>query len=300
MNKPVSIVVIFILLLLVNVISSCKPGVPRKYLSPGKMEDILYDYHVAKGMISFNEADSDTLLYQVYKLAVLKKYGISEADFDSSMVYYTRHTHRLHKIYENLAKRLSQEAMAMGASASEIKQSMGITEAGDTANIWSGEESFVLSPQPGFNVYSYTLEADSSYHAGDDFILIFDARFIYQEGMRDGIALISLTFNNDSTTSQMMRLNVDNTYRVDIGDHERLGIKKVSGYFILNRNQKQDSQTTLKLMSVTQLALLRIHTPEPEKKPEPEERKDTLNVALPIKGDSDSIVRPKNLPKLER
>ena len=72
---------------------ACKPTVPGEYISPDDMVDVLYDYYVSQAM-----ADQDTkdgkMGYnrRVYFLAVLKKHGVTEAEFDSSMVYYHRRT----------------------------------------------------------------------------------------------------------------------------------------------------------------------------------------------------------------
>ena len=97
---------------------ACKPSMPDDVLSPGKMEDILYDYHLADGM-AYAEANYDQLGYKkmVYREAALRKHGVTKAEFDSSMVYYYRHTEKLHDIYLNLAKRLNNDALALGATA---------------------------------------------------------------------------------------------------------------------------------------------------------------------------------------
>ena len=194
-------------LLSLTLVVGCKPGIPSEYLSPGEMEDILYDYHIARAMNSNDYQNGDTLTTHVYKLAVLKKYGVSEADYDSSLVYYTRHSTLLRDIYERLAKRLSNDALALGASASEVNQYTALSNTGDTANVWTGDHSFILSQQSGFNVYSFTVVADTAFKPGDRLVLGFNTQFIYQDGMRDAVALMAVTFNNDSVTSRMTRMS---------------------------------------------------------------------------------------------
>lgn len=243
-------------------VAGCKPRIPGKYLSKSKMEDILYDYHLADAMSSVDGDYNDTLRTRIYKLSVLQKHGVSEADFDSSMVYYVRHAEHMRDIYDHLSKRLSDEAMALGASTSEVNQYLTLSETGDTANIWKGDRSFILSMQPGFNVYPFSLKADTTFEAGDRFILTFDTKFVFQDGMRDGVALLAITFDNDSVASHMTRITMDNQYRIDINDSKRMGIKMLSGYFALNRNQNSDSQTTLKLMHVGNITLIRMHVAE--------------------------------------
>ena len=265
-----------LLLTLLFTVSACRSR-EKKHLSQGKMEEILYDYHVADAISGMDYDYKDTLRMRVYKQAVLKKHGVSEADFDSSMVYYTRHADQLYKIYERLSKRFADEAIALGTSASEANQYMTITNTGDTANIWTGDPSCVLTQHPGFNVYSFTLTADSTYKPGDRFVLSYDTKFIFQDGMRDAMALLSVTFENDSTASAMTRMYADNLYKVDISDTEKLGIKQVSGYFALHHNPNSDSQSTLKLMHVGNIALVRLHAGN---EPAQEEKSRAVRPAL--------------------
>ena len=71
--------------------ASCKPSLPRDVLSKGKMTDILFDYHIALAMAQ-NEDGGSEKNSLAYREAVLKKHDVTSADFDSSMVYYMRHT----------------------------------------------------------------------------------------------------------------------------------------------------------------------------------------------------------------
>jgi hypothetical protein len=260
----------------VLLLMGCAPSVPGKYIQPGEMEDILYDYHIAEAMANDYESRRDTLLMRVYKAAVLKKHGYSEAEFDSSMVYYMRHADRLHHIYESLAKRLENKSVALGGAANDFSKYSSSSLSGDTANVWTGDATFVLMPVSAFNTYSFNVKVDSSYHAGDKLLLNFDTQFIYQDGMRNGVALFAVKLKNDSVISRNVHMSGSSHYSVEIADVDRVGIKEVKGYFILNRsyNASAESQTTLKLMIVNHISLVCIHTKEPEKVPE----KDTVAV----------------------
>ena len=93
--------------------ASCKPSLPRDVLSKGKMTDILFDYHIALAMAQSEDGGSEKNSL-AYREAVLKKHDVTSADFDSSMVYYMRHTELLHDVYKDLAERLDKEAVALG------------------------------------------------------------------------------------------------------------------------------------------------------------------------------------------
>jgi hypothetical protein len=132
----------FLVVLVVCLLASCKPALPGDIISPGKMEDILYDYHLALAMLQHDNKGSENLVWQeTYKLAVLEKHDVSEAEFEKSMEYYMRHADLMHDIYENLAERMEEEAVAQGATASDLNQYGSLTARGDTADIWAGRRA---------------------------------------------------------------------------------------------------------------------------------------------------------------
>ena len=254
------------LLVLVLLLCSCKPRVPYKYIQPDKMEDILYDYHIAEAIANDYEHPRDTLLLRVYKKAILDKYGSNETEFDASMVYYTRHADRLHKIYENLYERLSNTAISLGGTVNELNRYGSLSATGDTANVWNGDRSFVLLHHPAFNKYSFKLEADTTFHAGDKIALHFNSQFIFQDGMRDAIVVLAMKLSNDSVITRNMHVSGSSPQSIEVFDDKRLGIKEVKGFFLLNNNlnRASENQTTMKIIVVNQISLIRMHTPKPE------------------------------------
>lgn len=248
-------------------LGSCKPTVPRQYIQPGDIEDILYDYHIADGMAQNIQGGDKGAKQVAYRAAVLKKYGVTQAEFDSSMVYYMRHADQLHDIYENISQRLSDEAMAQGASAGEVNRFGMLSANGDTADVWAGEKSMVLIPQMPYNQNSFSFVTDTAFHRGDMVLLTFKADFVYQDGMRDGIAVLAVRFNNDSIASQMLHLSSSNRFSVQINDRDHLGIKEIKGFFLLNKNSFEGkSATTLQLMFIHHIQLVRIHEKKDDKK----------------------------------
>ena len=104
----------------------------------------------------------------------------------------------MHDIYQNLAKRLDSEAVALGASANELSQFGTITSQGDTATVWNYRQTAVLIPQAPYNTISFEVKADTAYHRGDKMILSFEGRFIFQDGARNGTAMLAVFYDNDS------------------------------------------------------------------------------------------------------
>ena len=278
------------------VIVACKPGVPSDFLQPGELEDILYDLHIADGM-AVTEGNYQDVAFRrmAYREAVLRKYNITEAVLDSSLTYYYRHTERLHEIYKNLAKRLDSEAVTLGASANELSQFGTITSQGDTATVWNYRQTAVLMPQAPYNTISFEVKADTAYHQGDKIILAFDGRFVYQDGSRNGLALLAVCFSNDSIATQILHLGADMHYNVQLSDEKRRGIKSVKGFIHLGRDNTNSQ--SLKLMTIDNMKLMRMHT-DPEKEDDGKKQVSEQNVigdvdrqpALQVAGNPDASV----------
>lgn len=256
---------IFLGIIFLVCVASCKPSVPGEYLSEKEMENVLYDFHIAEAMANDNSRQDGDAAMITYREAVFKKHGITAAEFDSSMVYYMRHTKLLHDIYVKLGDRLTAEAQAMGADVSDLN-SLGDIASSDTSNIWKGPSAMVLSTYKPYNYYSFEVPVDTSFHKGDKLMLNFQAQFLFQEGMRDGVAMLAVTFKNDSVAYSNSRMSSSQSYSIQVEDRDSLGIKSVKGYFLLNVGDfgGAASCTTMKLMFVHHIKLVKLRMkPQP-------------------------------------
>lgn len=249
-------------------------GDNKHIISSGEMEEILYDYHLADAMAQ--QAKGGYAQNAVaYRAAVLKKYDVSQSDFDSSMVYYMRHTDQLHTMYQHISDRMQEEADKMGAGSTG-----GVTAQGDSADVWNGDKSIVLIPNEPFNLYSFDLKTDTTFHKGDILLLSFKSDFIFQDGMRDGVVVLSATLGNDSVASTVTHLSSSMPSTLQIMDNDSLGIKRIRGFFLLTKNNNANSSsTTLQLMSIHDIQLIRVH---PKKSNAPSTPMTPPNGRIPV------------------
>lgn len=284
---------------------SCKPGVPNKYVQPGKMEDILYEYHIAEGISGQSKAENERAINQrAYQLAILKQHGVTEAEFDSSMVYYMRHTEQLHTIYENVVKRMDNEATSLGTSANSIGDA-SLSANGDTANVWTGNRSLVFTTSQPFNLSTYSFKTDTTFHKGDALALNFDTQFIYQDGVRDGIAVFAVRFGNDSVAYRRMNISSSSRYNMQINDYNHLGFKEIRGFFILGNNSYMNQSTsTLQILFVQNIRLIRMHENKNTKQPVVRQdsiQRDTARQRLrqqPLLRQGNGRVAPRTIPNI--
>ena len=96
-----------ILFVVLMVFAGCRP---KGILSSRQMQNVLYDLHRADAILRQYDLElgPDEVLAKYYEV-VLEKHGITQAQFDSSLVWYTDHPSRFDKIYPKIEKRCKDE-----------------------------------------------------------------------------------------------------------------------------------------------------------------------------------------------
>lgn len=269
-------------LLLALTIFSCKPSLPSGIISESDMEDILYDYHIARSI----QAIEGTNKYNEQRMYndILAKYDYTQAEFDSSMVYYTRHYRLINNIYKNIEERLTEKTIAMGGNVQDLNSMGEGFSSADTTNIWNDAASILFTQYTPYNVKQFEIKPDTAFKAGDKFIFSFDTEFIVQDGRRDLVALLAVKFTNDSIASTTQHLSSPMHATLSIDDNERLGIKSISGFLVFN-SEKEGSQST-KIALARNIKLIRMHTEDPAIRAAEQARADSLR--------RDSIKEPEN------
>lgn len=250
------------LLVLACLVASCKPTVPDKYIQPKDMEDILYDYYITQALAGQGQG-REAISYNknMYYHAVLKKHGVTEADFDSSLVYYYLNADRLYDIYVHLSERIGNEAMTLGASVGEFSKYSNLSADGDTADIWHESTSLVLMPIPPYDKLTFAIKADSTFKRGDSFLLNFKSDFMYQAGTKDAVVYVAVHYGNDSVSTHVNRVGVSGISQLRIPGDKNNDIKNIDGFIYLSRGN--DDSQTLKLMFISQIQFVRFHAIKP-------------------------------------
>ena len=258
---------------LLVLLSACTPKVPGEYIQPDDMEDILYDYFVSQGIAKEEDMENTSRVMdyrrKLYFEAVLKKYNLTQEEFDSSLVYYYTRSDRFVKIWKNVQERLGEAAMEYGASAGEVETYTTSTLTGDTANIWNGVISQLLVPYAPYNRLQYHLQADTAFRQGDSFMLAWNSNFLYESGSKDAVAYMAVKYKNDSIVSTVTHFSVDGRTQIRIDGCDE-PVKEISGFIYLGKGY--DPTSTMRMLIVTDIQLIRFHKqknvpqePEPQK-----------------------------------
>lgn len=220
------------------------------------MEDVLFDYHLVQGMIDQMNSEQRQE-NQRYLDAVFKKHGITEADFDSSMVWYNRNGILLKEIYADLNKRYKDldEELKLRSGNNNILTTFSQT--GDTANIWTGDQLILLRPQYILNKEVFTLKADSNFYRKDKFKLYATAYFVKEikDDRECNLNLgITVQYKNGKTIGTTRTLDYNGPIELSIDATEDEDIEALHGYFFY-----RGKETMRNLVLINQIALVRMH-----------------------------------------
>ena len=270
-----------LLILSIMMVVGCKPKVPSQYIQPDDLEDILYEYHVAESMARVENGMYSDFNQTKYFLAVLEKHNVTEAVFDSSLVYYYTHAERLKTIYSHVHERLVSDAKRLGVSAGDINRYSQYNETGDTANIWRDETAMLLIPKPTKNRFCFVVKADSTFKIGDSFMFQFVAEHIWQSGSKDAVVCIKTTYENDSVLQTVSHVSISGIMQLRVPSNNTLKIKELRGFIYLP--QGDENVEVRRLMFISQIQLIRFHNKEIEKQYE---------------NDSTAVVKTDSMPRI--
>ncbi len=272
-------------ILSLGLLMACTPSVPSKYIQPGELEDILYDYHLTQAMVKAEHpGESNDFERSKYFHVLLKKYGVTEEDFDSSMVYYYSHLPRLKEIYMEVNERLADDAKDLGATVGEIGRYSQYSTSGDTANIWEGASDVLLIPRPTMNHFDFTVKVDTSFYKGDSFMFQFMSEYIWQSGSKDALVCLLTKYEGDSIIQTVNHVSVSGLSQIRVPANRENKLKEMSGFIYLGKGG--DDENTRKLMFISQIQLIRFHNKE-VKNETPKETVKTDSVQR-----SDDVRRP--------
>lgn len=239
-------------------LAACKPKIPKEYIQPDEMEDLLYDYYVAQSMPVRNGSKEDMDFDRQYNANLaLKKYGRTQAELDSSMKYYYINMEEFQKILSNVQKRLSEKAVELGASSSEVERFTSQSLSGDTTEVWEDSRQMVLLPQPPYNIRQFSLKADTSYHKGDSFLMTFGSTFLVQSGSKTAWVLLSVRYENDSIITHHTSISTGTTtLRVPPC---KLKAEELKGFVYMPKRKASDNENDMCVLLLDHVQLVRFH-----------------------------------------
>ena len=236
---------------------ACGKRVPSKVIPPKDMEALLYDYHMATAL-GYEVSYGENYKKEAYIDYVFRKHGVTEAEFDSSMVWYTRHSDMLSGIYDNLQKRLKTDEDRMKVQVAKRNNQISVSLSGDTVDIWQDRKLYCLTASPLTNKLVFDLKADTTFHPHDAIALEADLMFFpLQRGSATLTMGLSFTFTNDSTMGTVRTLSYAGSQRLFLKADSAFSFRNVSGFMYYEADDNQQVPSGMVLLR--DIRLMRYH-----------------------------------------
>lgn len=206
-----------LLLMLVSLVS-CQVKRPDTVLSDAKMADVLYDYHIAKALgeeLPYNESYKKVL----YIESVFRKHGVTQAEFDSSMVWFSRNPEALTKVYSSVNERLKSSRDGINRLVALRENKVEVSQPGDSVDVWAWRRSYRLSGMPLDNKLTFVLSTDSNFQNRDTLCWNVDFSF---DATTDTACLplmaLQLVCDRDRVSTVMRRVLASGTETLTLAD----------------------------------------------------------------------------------
>ena len=127
---------LFILLGLALLLGSCTIR-PEGVLSKRKMQAVLYDLHKTEGILQANGYNyGHEYETSAYFQSALAKHHVTQAQFDSSLVWYTDHPLLFNRVYPKVLDQLKKEQEMYQQQSAEILDRKAKHRAAKKSNEW--------------------------------------------------------------------------------------------------------------------------------------------------------------------
>lgn len=144
-------------------------GVPDHVIQLDEMASLMADVRMADAVVTIQarEYNNDTVKLALRR-AVLERHGVSEADFDTSLVWYGHNIGKYQEVTQMSIDILEQRLKdATARAAGEAALSV----AGDSVDIWTGPLVFSVNRRSPSRYIAFVFDSDRNWEPGDIYTL---------------------------------------------------------------------------------------------------------------------------------
>lgn len=178
-------VVILMMMILLGTVVSCSKT-PPGIISERKMKNLLKDIYRAEAYIENNTSSFSTDSQKmVLKQSIFEKHGVSQALYDSSLVWYAKNIDVLNNVYQKVGKELQEESkdyqkkvrgpVIQGNASGVQKGGRPLKQyhaaKGDTADLWTQPRQWLMTHAMNGSYVTFDYAPDKEMRSGDRYRL---------------------------------------------------------------------------------------------------------------------------------
>lgn len=193
------------------------------------MRKVLVDMQLAEAMIymepSAYRSTGKNALYQ----SVFDKYQLTEAEYDSSLIWYGKHLDQYMRIYNLALADVKQQIAAIG----DIKPAMAPSSNVDSLDIWIFRKYYEFYPHALSNTIIFDLQPDDLYSSGSAFVLSMQVWGITPD-MQDPVEAHLKACQDDTTLVVKRTIRQDGYHEILLKTIPTKKVQRVYGYIRLH------------------------------------------------------------------
>ena len=239
---------LLLLLVIASLVLLSCDRTPHGVMSVSDMSDLIVDLQLAEAYIENHPMDfPDDSSKLVIKQSVFKKHGITQQDYDTSLVWYAHNVEDYTKAYDKAIAKLQQRHDKLASGKNDRPKEIldgprepthGITPrsgrlhplktdiAGDSVDLWEGRRSYTLTQGYRRGFIPFDLTPDAHYQSGDRYQL----SYLLCRGGNDFKVCLNVDYT-DGSTSQVTRSTYnDGWVTVDVQSDTTRHVRRVYGY----------------------------------------------------------------------
>jgi len=235
----------FILLL-----SACD-GTPSGVLSQKHMTEVLIDMHKTDAYLA-----QKGLNYQKFSLKapyynyILKKHGISKAEFDSSLVWYTKNPRQFEEVYDNVIIKLTAFQKEIKKGKYHPVDSLNLAKA--KVSIWNKRLKYTLTGDSARTHLDFEIP-NQGFMYEDVFVLKFLQRIAPEDSSKNQRIILRINYANgkiDSVYKTAYHDSLLRRYTFRFPAIRKLKIKSISGQLLGSAVYKGKLNATIDSISL--------------------------------------------------
>ena len=204
--------------------------VPDGILSEKKMQAVQTDVSLAEAMIHLNPTDyPDQAHKEALFRSIFQKHGISQAEYDSSLIWYGKRLDIYIKVTDRIIADLNSRQKALG----DIQASAAPVTKKDSVDIWPRRTAVRFEPNGIFNGVTFDIKPETNYSSGSSFVLVMHVWGVTQEMKQTPVIRIS-AMQGDTIVTVNDRIRRDGYHETVLKTIPTKQINRVYGYILMH------------------------------------------------------------------
>ncbi|MDR2138585.1 MAG: DUF4296 domain-containing protein [Tannerella sp.] len=203
---------------------------PDGIIPEKKMQEVMVDMQLAEAMISMDAATYPTHAERraLYR-SVFGKHQLTEAEYDSSMIWYGKHLDRYMRIYNLALADIRAQIDAIG----DIRPEIAPAANGDSLDIWIFRKYYAFSPHSPSSRVIFDLRPETPYSSGSVFVLRWQVWGLTPD-MKEPVEAHLRAFQGDTTLILKSTVGRNGLHEMYLKTLPAKQVNRVYGYIRLN------------------------------------------------------------------